>query len=468
MYERTISHKSDGRQSSAGQSATSGRANSLMMLDSGNLLSSSSTDLPTIAPGLFILGTVPAIIRCWLNANFKHDSLLYAAVCTGSYKSYLDARLVENLGLSGQIRHDLSGARKIRVPIYLPEAILQPASSRSSSPVPQLPSLTVDFNVLDRGSEQLHPKAIQIFIGSDLLRAHSADILFSSNSMTLFDDDRMKLSIPFVRPENEETFKTLITSATAPNIPARPNLFLETKDDNGVFVNGNGLNSQREDHEIPTLNNNAEKEISNGTVDAVDEPQSSTTEPLSFPRVQRRLSPEPATNSGFELKQLADENSTPSATSARTGQNPAVWGSWRREGTGQSEWTGGAKVGGSSFSRSTRDQGMKVLKPTSRQPSRSGTTTAPLPASPTITGQSRFFDDGKRRSNLASNFDSGDVPSQQSKRSISGETFKPQSQLRENSTPLSATSTAPPKTRSANPIGEASAFNWLNSGSNQR
>jgi ubiquitin carboxyl-terminal hydrolase 4/11/15 len=107
MSERSYSHKSDGRQSSAGQSVhsmASGRANSLTSFGP-----TTPQDVPGLAPGLFILGSVPAIIRCWLNTNFKHDTLLYAAVCSGSYTSYLDFYMIEHLF---QRPHDLIVQRR--------------------------------------------------------------------------------------------------------------------------------------------------------------------------------------------------------------------------------------------------------------------------------------------------------------------------------------------------------------------
>ncbi|KAF2086449.1 hypothetical protein K490DRAFT_44301, partial [Saccharata proteae CBS 121410] len=213
MTERSFSHKSDGRQSSAAasvHSATSGRANS-MGLESNFAPVGTPMEPPRLAPGLFILGSVPAIIRCWLNTNFKNDSLLYAAVCTGSYTSTLDLRLINKLGFASRITEDEDGLRKIKIELYFPEAVPHPASSRSSSPTPQLPSLAVDFTVIERqgADAEADNHALQICLGSDLLRKHNADILLSSNSMALYDDDGSKLSIPLVRPEDERAFKSL-------------------------------------------------------------------------------------------------------------------------------------------------------------------------------------------------------------------------------------------------------------------
>ena len=142
MNERTASHKSEGRASSVHsiRSAASGRAS--LNLDTAYGLGDSGRspmEHPGLAPGLALLGSVPAIIRCWMNTNFKHDALLYAAVCTGSFKSFLDMRLIRKLGFEEQVNAG-DDESTIKLPVYFPEAVHHPASSRSSSPAPQLPS----------------------------------------------------------------------------------------------------------------------------------------------------------------------------------------------------------------------------------------------------------------------------------------------------------------------------------------
>ncbi|KAK3063852.1 hypothetical protein LTR53_018738, partial [Teratosphaeriaceae sp. CCFEE 6253] len=140
---------------------------------------------------------------------------------------------------------DSDGVRNVILPVFFPEAVPHPASSRSSSPAPQLPTLTVGFKVVDQAASH-ETKAIQIFIGSDVLRAHNADILFSSNSMTLFDDERNKLSIPLVRPEDEAAFKSLYVSTGSPlaapqsDDPAKP---LDAPKEHLPYLNGLGQSS---------------------------------------------------------------------------------------------------------------------------------------------------------------------------------------------------------------------------------
>jgi hypothetical protein len=84
-----------------------------------------------------------------------------------------------------------------------------------------VPSITVNFEVsnIEETDSTENKKRIGIFIGSDALRMHSADVLFSSNSMILYGDDRERLSVPFVRPEDDRAFKFLSTTHVVPNEP---------------------------------------------------------------------------------------------------------------------------------------------------------------------------------------------------------------------------------------------------------
>ena len=475
MFERSSSHKSDGRHSSAGQSAMSGRANSLG-LDTTSQLPQNPSEQPGLTPGLLLLGTVPSIIRCWLNNEFSHDRLLYAAVCTGSYKSILDARIVRSLGLSGHVRQDINGDDRIKIPLYLPEAVLHPSSSRPNSPTQQLPSLTVDFTVVDNGEDVLPAKGIQIIIASDTLRLHRADISFVSNCITAFDDESSKLSIPLVRPEDDATFKTLCTvnvdakservrrqSDSANTVPA------SSKPGSPMLPNGIVRAS---DESVPTAGLNSPKaERNSSSPRAEGESQRSTEQRESRRKSRdgqdhdRKPSLGPLTIARSVENKDAAEPSPLNATVARTNSSPAIWSNWRREGSmsqpGQSDWANVSRGSSTNYTRPTRDQGIKVLKPT-RQASRSSN--MPQTASPTVTGQSRFFDDGKRRNGPGSSApsgpgsDSGDS-SGNLRRTASLENNSSKSGMKEN-----ASSSAPKTPRSANPIGGASAFGWLNSG----
>jgi len=232
MMERSLSHKSDGRHSSAGHSVhsmhsgLSGRTSSLG-LDTNFIIGAhdddSPLDIPEPPPGLYVMLSAPSIIRCWLTDNFTSNSLLYAVVCTGSQKSTVEYSLLKDLNLLSRIHRELDGVHRIQLPVFLAEARVVQSNSRSASPAPQLPNITCSFEVT--GSERQEPpnssNTIRLFIGSHTLRLHSADILLSQNSMTLYGNDRDKLSVPFVRPEDDAVFKYL---ATAHIMPEKPKL----------------------------------------------------------------------------------------------------------------------------------------------------------------------------------------------------------------------------------------------------
>ncbi|KAF2465810.1 UCH-domain-containing protein [Lindgomyces ingoldianus] len=421
MSERSYSHKSDGRQSSAGHSvhsATSGRANSLTGFGLNTPL-----EPPGLAPGLFILGSVPAIIRCWLNTNFKHDSLLYAAVCSGSYASYLDLRLINSLGFEDQITKNNNGNRKIKLSVYLPEAVPVSASSRSSSPAPQLPLLSVDFTVIERDEDNPESKAIQIFLGSDLLRAHNGDILFSTNHLTLYDDDRSKLQIPLVRPEDERTFKSLyVTSGPLSSLKQEqpPQKSSSAPSEVGTVGEGSVASSTLE------LSVTSASKTSGLTGIANSEDGGSTGRQSMEQRPFLGLS-----TIRTEPKEGAE--SSPASAAPRT--SPAIWSNWRRdtEKPGTMDWANVGKPTSSTYQR--QNAGIKVLKPTAKSGTRTLSSSVSQASSPAAAGQSRFFDEGRRRTSNAGGSEAGEP---QLKRSASGEKGKE----------------APPmltKTRSANP-----------------
>lgn len=423
MSERSYSHKSDGRASSAGHSVhsiTSGRANSLTGLGPSALM-----DPPGLAPGLFILGSVPAIIRCWLDTNFKHDTLLYAAVCSGSFTSYIDEHLVEQLDLQDEITTSEDGVRKIRISAYLPEAVPVTGSSRSNSPAPQLPSVAVDFTIRNEHDANVNSKAIRIFLGSDMLRTHNADILFSSNQLTLYDDDRCKLQIPLVRPEDERTFKAL-------SVSSRPFPHITSGGSSSSYFERPKQETPGDARANRDLIRNLSKVNGSGTISSDDGGSVGRRSLEQRPRLGLSTSARPSTRDGQE--------SSPTSTGPRSGPSPAMLSNWRRDSTeksnsGSLDWANVGRTISTSTNYKPRDTGMKVLRPT-----RTGTRTLSTSTSSPATSQSRFFDDGKRR-------DEGEALTG----SVSGEKSSENVSLQA-------------KPRSANPVGGASAFAWLNSG----
>lgn len=462
MTERSYSHKSDGRQSSAAasvHSATSGRANSLG-LDTSFTVGTPALEVPRLAPGLFILGSVPAIIRCWLNRDFKHHSLLYAAVCTGSYTSCLDLSLITRLGFESAIRRGEDGNRKIKLELYLPEAVPYPASSRSSSPTPQLPSLSVDFTVVEAAPSEAESKAIKVFLGSDLLRSHSADILLSSNTLAMFDDDRSKLSVPLVRPEDDHAFKTLQVSSS-PWIRS---------DDVGRFQDYQQANvaDQTDAPEKPMLQTLEGLKASSGSpAPTGSDSDRNVTVPSSEDGTasinERRSLERSAWGSGSrtESKESAEAADPSASNLPRTGSSPAIWSNWRRptERSDSMDWASAGKASNNdTYQR--RDTGIKVLKPI-RTSSRAPSTSQGPPSASTPTAQSRFFDEGRRRVTSVSSASTvgretgidSSQHAQQPKRTFSTDLSKLTGSAKDGNKP-----------RSANPVGGASAFAWLKNG----
>jgi len=116
------------------------------------------------------------------------------------------------------------------------------------------------------------------------------------------------------------------------------------------------------------------------------------------------------------------------------------------------DWANTSKNASANYQR--RDTGIKVLKP-AKAGIRTLSSSNALSSSP-VTGQSRFFDDGRRRTSTTSGSEAGDT---QFKRTVSVE--KTQSLAKENMPTFT-------KPRSANPVGGASAFAWLNNGGHSK
>ena len=474
-----MSHKSDGRHSSTGHSVHSvhsGRTSSLG-LDTNFLVGDqdddSPLDIPDPPPGLFILGPVPSIIRCWLTKDFSHSALLYADICSGTPRSVIDFSLVKELRLMDQVVKQPTGRQNIRLPVYLPEAIITQAASRSSSPAPQLPILTADFEIagLSQRTGPDRKNGIRVFIGSDTLRAHNADILLSQNLMTLYGDDRNKLSVPFVRPEDETVFKNLCTSNIAPErneLKATARAFTptetKTKKHRASVTGPPGL-------EIPATTSDSSHELEHNSQHKMNSARDlliAESPQLSFTATL----PQP------EATQTVEVNSRPSRASSRANGNfsdsekqsdsapsihenyegstdmsrresvggSSIWGSWR-QGTASNGSDNGEPT--SSYQRATRGgKNMKVLRPSSKSvaaatatsrsssAARTGSAYEPAPARPS---------ELRRKSNVGA---SENVLRWESKKTPGTDEQKGPRVI----------STIP---RSSNPVGGASAFSWM-------
>jgi hypothetical protein len=480
MTERSLSHKSDGRHSSAGHSVhsmhsvPSGRTSSLG-LDTNFIIGGqgddSPLDIPDPPPGLFVLGSVPSIIRCWLTTNFSHNSLLYADVCTGSQRSLVDYSLVKDLKLLDHVQKDAFGRHTIRLPVYLPEAVITRPTSRSSSPAPQLPTLSADFELigLNPRTNFDRKKGIRVFLGSDTLRAHNADILFSQNLMTLYGDDRNKLSVPFVRPEDENLFKNLGTT----NVPSERNELQTTASPFTAVETKPKVESTSE-----TVNSALTSKIDSSKSNSSDQGQRSghSTEPPSpfvsnfasevsgrnrASSVKSSKSTEVNGNTSDSEKQRPIENTAQdsepldfgaSANSTRRESSGGIWGSWRQANGA----TGSENESTSGYQRATRGgRNMKVLKP-SKAISSSTATTTTRSSSAARTGAayesvpSRSSAETRRKSQSQPGGLENVSPRWEPKKVISDEQKAPR-----------AMATIPRS--SNNPVGGASAFAWMNS-----
>ena len=454
MTERSSSHKSEGRQSAASLSNPMSRLNSLAYEGRH----STHTPVTPIGPppGLFHMGPLPSIIRCWLNTNFSNDSLLYAAICTGSYRSVLASSMVQSLGLGDQVTK-ANGEAKIKIQVYLPEATIQQASSRSDSPAPQLPTMTIEFFVQDMPEKDA---SIKIFMGSDILRSRNGDILFSQDRLTIFDDDRNKLAVPLVRPENSEIFHNLLTTSSVPISTVSTSSADTVSYPFSVVTNGvQETNSAPFDagdallQPVDQVNLKADQVSSavySSSVTSTKQPSVIGDGRSSLIKQQNGRSESPAQSESHtnDYDSIADGAAPDTPTK---GETSSMWGSWRRDSTQSTrpDSSFSSIASNSGYQRAGRGRGMKVLKPArSTAPSRSTSTTQATLGSDGITARSS--ENGGRV-----NHHSTSETAENQRPGPPARTFS-----NEAKSPLQPSTN---KSRPTNPIGGASAFGWLNS-----
>ncbi|KAI1457269.1 hypothetical protein F4805DRAFT_458024 [Annulohypoxylon moriforme] len=467
MMERSLSHKSDGRHSSAGHSVHSIHSHHSVASGHGSSLGIDTTftpggqdddspiAIPEPPPSLFVLGSVPSIIRCWLTANFAHDTLLYADVCTGSQKSVVEFSLIKELDLVDDIHRDLDGVHRIRLPVYLTEATVSQPSSRGMSPAPQMPSLTCTFEVvgMDQPDNAEAKKVIRIFIGSEALREHSADVLFSQNRMTLYGSEREKLSVPFVRPEDNGVFKHIRTMAIFPEKPklnatARPFVLTETKSQTATSVQSDRPQTKelRDEDETRVLTSPSSEQASQQAATAA-----TSTVSESGGESERQFKEAGTSESSVKGSQVQSSDASGDSI-RRTSATGSIWNSWRHGPTvnGNDQKDSTPLSGYQPAGRGSRN--MKVLKPMkSTSSARTGASYEPAPP-PRSNGELRRKSQGGAESasvaGTALRWDAKRTP-------IGSAETKPTGPTRETRS-VSGT----PRT-SSNPIGSASAFSWM-------
>lgn len=374
QMERTHSHKSDGRHSSAGhsvhsmQSGMSGRASSLGLDTNfsigGREDDDSPLDIPEPPPGLYVMPSPPSIIRCWVTASFTSADLLYAVVCTGSQRTTIDYSLVKELQLVESIQRDADGINRITLPVFLAEARVIQSNTRSASPAGQLPSITCTFEVTvgpDPQEVSTSGKMIRVFIGSQTLRVHSTDLLLSQNLMTLYGNNRDKLSVPFVRPEDDAVFKNLMTVNSA---PCRPRLNAAAPE----FVSGDKPSKTATPKDEAAQPES--KPSSNGS-EALLSPKSQPNEADKGPASTSTASESGAENEkrprvpSAEASNAKENAESPDGNRRET--NAAIRTPWRPSGE-----TSRDSTPLSGYQPATRVRSMKVLRPTKPSSAKTG------------------------------------------------------------------------------------------------
>ncbi|KAK0738353.1 hypothetical protein B0T18DRAFT_483281 [Schizothecium vesticola] len=437
QMERTLSHKSDGRHSSAGhsvhsmQSGMSGRASSLG-LDTNFSIGGREDD----------------------------DSPLDIPEPPPASTTTLDYSLVKELQLVESIERDADGINRITLPVFLAEARVIQSNTRSASPAGQLPSITCTFEVTMGGPDSQEVpssgKSIRVFIGSHTLRLHSTDLLLSQNLMTLYGNNRDKLSVPFVRPEDDSVFKNLMTVNSA---PWRPRLNAAAPE----FVSGDKADrtAAPKDEAVQPES----KPSSNGS-EALVSPKSQPNEADKGPVATSTASESGAENekrprvSSAEASNAKENAESPDGNRRET--NVAIRTPWRPSGDTSSR----DSTPLSGYQPATRVRSMKVLRPTKPGSAKTGAAYEPPTTSRSATDVRR-----KEGQPLSSSSASswGNI-----KRSISTSTAAGGGGGGGGCTGLGDAGPASPATtshaeaakqsavpRSANPLGSATAFAFL-------
>jgi hypothetical protein len=434
-------------------SGISGRASSLGLDTTfvvGGHEDDSPLDMPEPPPVLYILGSPPSIIRCWLTTNFTSGGLLYAVVCTGSQKSTVEYSLLRELDLVNNIHRDGDGAYRITLPVFLAEARVTQSNSRSASPAPHLPSITASFEVtgMDQQESADSRKAIRVFIGSHTLRMHGADILLSRNLMTLYGSDRDKLSIPFVRPEDDAVFRNLTTTNM---VTSKPRLNASAPEFVASEKSMNGSVQDAKEHSISMTK----------SVESSSEGMLSPTAPSSQPAKAPTTSA--TSESGGEgekqlsepaLSQTSAKETSSTAETNRRESGAAIRAPWRQTAAA----LGDSSTPLSGYQPATRPRSMKVLRPTksSTSSTRTGAAYEPAPA-PRSNASST---EQKRKTQTEGG--QAAVSWANSKRSVSVSAVSSLGEGRQAANSQEAAGKAPSAARSGNnPLGSASAFSWI-------
>lgn len=194
LMERSLSYKSDYK--------SDGRQSSMRSFDNFSMAGSEhDCTLPSALRPRDIIecntpsayDSAPTVIRCWLGMDCSYDSILFAMICTGSSRSWIDSSLVARCGFKDKIWTE-NGEERISLSLFLGSASV-PTESISSHTT--LPRLKVEFTVLQSPERPHNQKLVQIVLGSDILSAIKADVLFSKRQLTFQVRDGQKVYVDF-------------------------------------------------------------------------------------------------------------------------------------------------------------------------------------------------------------------------------------------------------------------------------
>jgi hypothetical protein len=304
---------------------------------------------------------------------------------------------------------------------------------------------------MDRAEPAEPKKAIRIFIGSHTLRMHGADILLSRNLMTLYGSDRDKLSIPFVRPEDDAVFKHLTTTNT---MPSRPKLNAAAPE----FVTGenSGRGSVQDAKEQGASAARSVGSSSEGVI--------SPTAPSSQPTKATETSTATSESGGVESDKQPAEAGAPqppakeahgTTESHRREVSAVIRTSWRQTAAGLGE--GSAPLSG--YQPAARPRGMKVLRPNKG----SSSTTRTGAAFDQASGPRSNADQRRKAQGEGG---PAAISWGSAKRSVSGPGLSNSTGEGKQGAGAAATNQEPPTGPAAprtanNPLGSASAFSWI-------
>jgi hypothetical protein len=390
----------------------------------------------------------------------------------------VDFSLIKELDYTTDMHRDADGVYRISLPVFLAEARVTQSNSRSPSPAPQLPSITATFEItgLDQPDRTDAKKMIRIFIGSDTLRMHSADLLLSRNLMTLYGNDRDKLSVPFVRPEDDTMFKNLATTnvvAKAPKLNAGAAEFISTDRTSKYTTQDIGADSsQTADKETeasvitsPTPNNIIQVEKRAPALPVPEGEPDPEQQPAEEPK-------QPETpNPGGKESSVANGGNT-----SRRESSTAILGSWRQA----AATNGSERVALSDYQPPGRTRSMKVLKPSKSSAALSSASTSSVRTGPSYepAPPPRTSGEQRRRSQGAvvpaetgsggsmsggSTTGGGAIRNWDGKRSLSSGVSGTSAKAKSAHSDGGGTKVSiPPTPRSAaNPLGSASAFTFF-------